>query len=658
MEVKKSEVQQQKLSHIQEQALKADHDLFIKARDVRDSSHDEFDGMTLSEHVESNAKLACSFIPPRKNSSDVSIVTGSPREKLLTIVANIFKLNLEPTAKAISKITETTDLEVGRIGTYSLKKSNLLDKDEEKKLLRGLYLGEQGTVLIREEWVPRTKKRKRTNGKTTFDPKKGTVVQSKIEELTHYNCERKLIDLLSFYPGNIKQLDLDKQPFVFTRELGNYKELEAIFSKWENWKFVKPGNKALFGDTGVDSVPYRDFRLYKLEQDQIEIIKKYDIWEDEFQIYLNGVMMLPVGFPLPYEWVGEEDEGKCYPFTHQVLEPISPFFFYGKSLMSKLRVHSELQDEMLKMMVHKTKQSIKPPMGNMTGNTLSPRIFDPGTLWDGVDPKKLSRIIDHQGVTASEYNFYSLLKNNIDALTVSPTFQGQAPDKQATATQIVTQQRQAQENLTITLFSVRRMEEKVNYLRLQNILENWTKPIDTKVEGKEIHPVYRSIEVDDVNLGDKTGKAIIRMTDQTPTNEERSKKSYELLTEKRRAKKPMEEMMLSIPLLKKNKYYWQISVNPTPRESDDLNKVLFSDKMTQAMNFFGAQSMNMDFWKKNFATIWGDKPEEVFLPSSTEDLNNMMMQKRNTEEMMGSSKSGQDLKKAVNPSLNQLVGKV
>ena len=646
----------QVLDPLQQASLKRDHELFINSRDARDQAHDEFDGMNIKEWVEFNAKTACSYIPPRKNSTDVNIVTGSPREKMLSISSNIFKLNLEPTAQAFSK-EDIPDKETGRIFTYLLKKANFLDRDEEKKLLRLLYLQEQGTVLMEEGWVPRTKKRKIVKNRETFNPQKGFKdVQAKIEEITHYNCERKLIDLLSFYPGNIKQLDLDKQPYVFTREVGNYSEIESIFGKWDNWDFVHPGKRVLFGDNGEDDVPYRDFRLYNLEDEQIEMIKVYDIWEDRFQLYFNGTMMLPADFPLPYDWVGEEDEGKCYPFTHQVLEPFSPFFFYGKSLMAKLRVHSELLDEMLRMMVHKTKQSIKPPVGNMTGNVLSPRIFDPGTMWDGVDSNKLGKIIDHQGVTSSEYNFYSLLKGNMDQLSVSQSFQGQAPDKQATATQIVTQQRQAQENMTIALFSVRRMEEKASYLRLQNLLENWTKPIDTKTDGKVMHPVYRSVTVDDVNLGDQTGQAFIQMTDFEPkTEEERRKMSYDLLTKKRKAKTPKEEMLLSIPMLKKAKYYWRTPVNPTPRESDDLNKVLLSEKFTQAMNFFGPNALNMDFFKKNFSAVWGDKYSDVFVPNSTADLNQMMVDKK-AEMLQG--QTAQKLQKAASPGLNQLVGKV
>ena len=73
------------------------------------------------------------------------------------------------------------------------------------------------------------------------------------------------------------------------------------------------------------------------------------------------------------------------------------------------------------------------------------------------------------------------------------------------------------------------------------------------------------------------------------------------------------------------------------------------------MNFFGPNALNMDFFKKNFSAVWGDKYSDVFVPNSTADLNQMMMDKK-TE--MSQGQTAQKLQKAANPGLNQLVGKV
>lgn len=631
-----------------------------RARDVRDQHHDEFDSMTVLESVEFNAKTANSYIPPRANAGDINIVTGMPREKMLDMLSNIHKLNLEPTVHAFNK-QDQEDEETGRVFTYCLKKSNRLDDDEVKRMLREYYMMEQGTVLIEEAWVPR--KKPYNVLKKKGDPINGFRDMEYVKKyITTYHAERRIIDLTNAYPENIKEFDMAKQPGFFTREVMHKKEWEAIYGDWEAAQYVHPGNHQSFlGEDGSDSVPYRDFRLYDLEDDQIEVIKWQSTYDDHYQIICNGVFMLPPDFPLPWEWMSEEGDGKCYSVTKQVFEPISPFFFYGKSLMAKLRVHAEVLDEMLKVMLHKTKQSSKPPMGNLTGQTLSPRIFDAGTLWEGVDPRKLLRLIDHDGVTSSEFQMYELIRRGVSELSVSETFQGQATQGGTTATEIMEMQKQAQLALGLTMFACRRLEEKVNYLRLQNLLENWTRPIDERIvmvkDQLVKQPIYRKFSLDNVNLQNRMGTAYVEFTSYVPKNAAEAKKlSYKSLEKKYKTK--TEHILVSVPLLSEFRHRWYVTVSPSRQESDDLNKVLFTEELGQIMQFFGPEAVNVDFYKRRFATLWGHKMEDVFTPTSMTSLQQMVGTKQNgISPPSGATRAGQAMKGAAGePSLNALVG--
>ena len=75
-----------------------------------------------------------------------------------------------------------------------------------------------------------------------------------------------------------------------------------------------------------------------------------------------------------------------------------------------------------------------------------------------------------------------LLKENIDQLTVNPTFTGQQPSGSPTATQIIEVQRQARLVMGLTIFVMSLLEKKLGELRLQNILENWFDPVDTVID--------------------------------------------------------------------------------------------------------------------------------------------------------------------------------
>jgi hypothetical protein len=625
-EMQSKPMQWQVLNDEEKETLIRHHREFDIARDVHDQGHDELDEMNIPDFVEFNAKTANSFIPPRKNAADINIVTGIPREKLLDIASNMLRLNFRSEALAFSE-DNLEDSELGRLFTFMVHKANEMEGDELKQLLRIMHLLEQGTIFVEEAWVPNTKTRKKIINPEALDPADGFArLRWYAQEMTTYHCEKRIIDMTSVYLGNIKEFEINKQPYLFTREVVHYDIAEAIYGGWSEWQYVHAGRRAAFGE-GDDDIPYRDFRLYELEDQMVEIVKYQNIWTDEYQIYINGVMMLPSGFPLPWEWVADGDEGKAYSITKTILEPISPFFAYGKSMMSKVRVHAELLDEMLRMMVYKTKQSINPPTGNMTGAVMPERLYDPARIWDGVDPRKLMPLINHNGVQPAEYQMYNLVREHVDGITVSQMFQGQEGQRNVTATQVIEMQRQAQLSLGLIMFAIRLMEEKGDYLRLQNILENWTKPIDFEVidavQGITKNR-YREISLQDVQLRDRIGTARIKMIDHVPGKEERKAVTDRLLTDERKDSSKEKNLYLSMPLFKELKYRWKVKSNPSERESNDMKKVMFGESLQQIIQFFGPEQVNLDFWKKEFSKIWGHKQEDAFKLSTMADLQTVL----------------------------------
>jgi hypothetical protein len=605
----------------------------VNSRDTRDSRHYEFDEMNVQEWVEFNAKTANSYIPPRKNATDVAIVTGTAREKMLAIVSNVFKMNLDPEVLAYDK-HENEDATLGQAFTNLLKKSNHLEDDEDKKVQRMMYLCEQGTVFLEEAWVPTVKTIKKIKNKAALNPVDGFkgLKWIKKEQVT-YKCEKNILDLTQVYLGNILEPEMEKQPYVFTRQVMDYEQASTIYGKWANWKYVRPGIRPML-DTGDDSIPYRDFRLYPLERKQVEVIKYQDAINDEYQIFINGVMMLPINFPLPWEWDG-------YSITKSVYEYISPFFAYGKSMMAKVRIDAEILDDMLRMLIHKTKQSIKPPMANLSMNVLSPRIYDPGTIWQGLDATKLMKIIDHQGVNSSEFNMYQMIQDNLNKKTVSETFQGQASGQRTTATEILEMQRQAQIALGLVLFAVQRMEEKASYLRLYNILENWTKPIDTKIDETKGRLVkkYKSITIEDVNVEGKMGSMKVNFIDKVPNVMEQERMRQEMMAEEKRSKTPYKRVDISLPLLRMLKYNFVIKVNPSERQSSNLAKVLFREELEQAFTFF-PEDTNKDFFKNRFAQVWQENPEEMFTFSTMPAMEEILQQNTGPEGQVAQQAAG------------------
>lgn len=590
----------------------------VSAANARDTNHDEFDGMSFFDNFTFNRKMANAYIPPRKNATDVNIVSGTARAKMKSIASAIVKMNLDTNVLAFDK-NDDEDLRLGNVLSNILRKSKEIDGDEEKKLLRIYALLEQGTVHLGETWTPRITRRKKFKKDAQLDPATGfDGLEWEDEEIIEYECERKIYSNLEVYPGNIKEYHIEKQPYMFRRIVMDYIEAQTIFGNWKEWKYVVPGGGQML-ETGADSLPYNNFRLYDLEENQVEVIYYEDLPNREYQIFINGVMMLPPRFPMPWEWDG-------YSMIKQVLDPINSEFYYGRSLMAELRFATEVLDRMLQMLISKTHQSIKPPSANNTGKLLGPNIFNPGQMITGVDANRIQTLINHQGVTSSEFAMYQELKTTIDMNSVNPVFQGQQPTGTATATQILEVQRQAEKSLAPIILSVSLMEEKADYLRLYNILSNWTKPIDEKIDevSQTLVKKYRTINIGNTNVGGRMGNMKVEMIDKIPSQQERWDYSYQQLTEEKRSKTPKKKVRLILPVLQNMKYRFLLRCAPSDRASDNLNKVLFREMMEQGFNYFGPQELNMDHFKKRWAMTWGENPDDVFSNFSMQGYKDLM----------------------------------
>ena len=81
-------------------------------RTERDQPWPELDNMTPVEYYESNRKKDLSYLPPKKNKTDIRIVTGHTREKDTTLLSTQLNMNFEPNITAF----DTDDLRVAELG--------------------------------------------------------------------------------------------------------------------------------------------------------------------------------------------------------------------------------------------------------------------------------------------------------------------------------------------------------------------------------------------------------------------------------------------------------------------------------------------------------------------------------------------------------------
>lgn len=583
------------------------------ARDSRDQIRVEFDGMTYVQYCEENRKLSNSYIAPKQNREDTNYQSGTIRNKMLAILASVNNLDLTGDINVFNK----DDVQMANFG-QALEdinwKTEELDNDEEKKLLRQYTMMEQGTVFVNEDWIEKMGVRK--DFTKPFDGKDAKWTK-KLEKVFE-GASREIIQNEKVYLGDITQFEMENQPYIFTVEIMPYSVAEQIYGEWDRWKYVDKRRKRFLPDDAGENTLYNsNWTLSQIQDDQVEVVKYQDKPNNEYQIILNSIPMLPIGFPMPWK------HGK-YSLVKQVFSIISSHFAYGKSFPAVSRLQVAVWDEMLKLMVLKTQKSFKPPIGNLTGRVLSSRIMMPGVVSHGIDPDQI-KLMDpdgSKGLTNAEASALEIIKSNIDSLTVNPTFAGQNPSGSPTATQIIEVQRQAKMVIGLVIFVCASLEKKLTELRMMNILEKWFDPTDEVIDEirgvmvQRFRSFTRKAPVTKAGMGQRITKV---------TNEPHS--AYALFQEEEKITEetgiPTRITEMNPDVIKASKYQLYVSVIPREKLSSPTSKLLFREMMADIQLFERPDQGIMPDWAylgERFATNWEENSDKLFKKINPQEM--------------------------------------
>lgn len=597
LEKEKKEIKRPEYTREEEEYLAALKKRLHAAKDQRDTQHDEFDGMDYLTHYESCERLANTFIQPKRNREDTNFQSGMARQKLFALLAALSNLNLKGDISAYDKDA----LKIQSLGDAMediIARTDELDNDEEKQILRFYELLKHGTVFVEEVWQEQDRKKKKLKRK--YDGLvRGVKWDEKIEK-AFARPTRNIIPGTNVYLGDLTKYDVSDQPYIFTVEIKPYEEAEAIFGNWERWDNV-PCELAEVNPNEKTSGYDPNWRLLEAKDNQVEIIRYQDKWGNEFAVLLNGVLMTPVGLPLPY---GLDD----YTITQQNLEPIHSKFAYGKSLVSRIKNKVAILDEFMRLGILKTQKSFMPPYLNLSGRMLTARAFMPGKITHGIPPNSLVPLSEKesQGVTNSELAMISEIQNSIDSETTSPVFSGQTSKGSATATEIVELQRQAKMMLGLTIFAVSTLEWKLTWKRIRNILSNWFQEEEVMKDGQPTKR-YKPLGVDRPIEGEGQGRRVVVPTKNIPTAETILRAEEALSMEQGM---PVRLIFIDPDELNLMKLQWQVTVTPKEKKSSEVEKLLFRAEMADAQMF--GPMLNLDYLAERFASVWNENAQKMF----------------------------------------------
>lgn len=569
------------LTENEEKQKQAIRSKVYQAQLQRNQPYPEFGSLNYLTFFEQNRNKAHTILPAKKNDAEVIISTGTLEFKIDAVLSAVQNLNLGPQVRAYDQSNSRVML-AGTALEDAILMTEELDDDEEKQILRQKELLIQGTVFVEERWVKKFKLEKTLNTENYNGEFRGVTWDTKLKKFFE-GPTRSVKYGPNVYLGNITEFEMKNQPWVALLEVKSYEEVQSMFEGWERWKNVshklRPSNLEQPG-TQTISQSNKVWTLNAIGVDQVEIMVYQDRWNNELQIMLNGEPMLPIGFPLSFI-----SPGGNYTIEKQVLKTYDNFA-YGRGFIQSVERASDLLDEMMRLMILKTRKSFMPAYINTSKRVISQRVLYPGTISMGIAADALQKIGDEsEGVTQSEFSVIRELSDRIDRQTVSPNFTGQQTKSNTTATEVLELQRQAKMTLGLIIFACVLMEKKLGYLRLYNILENYFRPIEKMVLSDRAQ--YR-ITTRSTNVGGKGNgeRQVIPMKGEVPTPAEI--RVMEMNEEKLKGY-PVEKIFMDPDEMKQNIQAWYVVVDAKEKDTSNTDKVMFREELNDlqmmAQNF-------------------------------------------------------------------------
>jgi hypothetical protein len=584
----------------------------------RDKPHMELDGMTYLEYYESNRKKDLAYLPPKKNKEDVRITSGVTREKDTTLLATLLNFNFVPDITAFNP-DDTIEQGLGDSMSNLLKKSREIEDWEMRKRIMYREFVAQGDVFIldlhTEEFA------KQPLNKPTWDPTNSSIsdynVQTRVKKVFS-GCKAKMITGTKVYLGSVRVEHMEDQDAGAIVNVYKRSTAWAKYGTWERWENVPTTRDSL--TLGEAQGIYKTWNMVECQEDEVVEIMLFDKVNNRFQIYLNGVPMLPHTYLL----TNISPSGDI-PMAQGKNEPISDFA-YSKGQPSKTRIDEEVYDESLKLMILGMRQGRKPPMGSRNKKVYSQNVFAPGTITPDMRDGELFSILQNPGLNAADFSFHQLIKQGIDEKSVNTSYEGTDPKGDPTATQIVQEKEQQMLKFGQSIDGIVALERRLSWLRIYNILTHWTKKYDADMDTVQeaVYGKYRSFSVDtSLENGQKGMKMYRFTTDEYPSKREVLKEEKQL-TEK--YQKQVRIVYLQPDMLRKMKYTWFILVNPTPKNNDVLSQVLFVQNMRQGFEMFGPEAFNLEYVKQRWSVLINEDFSKLFRKVDAVQQMQQMMQ--------------------------------
>lgn len=385
------------------------------------NSYKLFNDRSPQEYFELNQEDSVVYVPPPLDPRDWRnhMRWNEQRDKFDALLAFLLDLNFkcEPAAR---DLFGTVSKGMGDVADGVIAYAELLDNGAEKNLLADYAMYRDGTVAEEVTWVERSLTRKIGKNWNPKDNPETFVSESRSID-GFIGIETNLMKLNRVYLGDVSQAFIEKQPHVWKEYVIPYSSAYAIFKDYYMWKFIKPYRQTedAWTDNDVDIETEE-----KGEADKVRVRIYENIERDEYAIYINRVLMTPVGMRMP--------ETGSYSITWQRASVLDPHFAYGRSFLANMRPFTKSLDLLRNIFIDRARQGLEPPMVSRFRFLVNKYMFKPASVIQNAGEGGLTPLIPEGAMNNFVFEAMKMLETNIDKASISPSFQGQNTKGQQT----------------------------------------------------------------------------------------------------------------------------------------------------------------------------------------------------------------------------------
>lgn len=622
-----------------------------QARDLQRIPLREYDDKTYIQQYNANRDADLSYNPDLDSEEGLGkgVTTGLTREKDTTILSTLLSMNYKPNVTAFEK-DNTIIAGLGNELEDLVVKSREIEVYDEKKQSIYRELIAQGVVYVEEVY---TERKIPANVDINWSPKQ-KISEYKGDNYPIYDieekCEVKLHLGKYVLTSSMTEQEIQNNDLVATYEELDRGVAQTIYGDWDRWDLVPecvenetPFNENQERNSGADFL----WNTFKVGKGKVGVTKVYERFSNKYMILLNGVMVLPVNFPLT-----KRSPSGLIPIAKGLGEVI-PNFRDGKGIPSKTRVDQKLYDTVLRAMVGKAWQSFNPALGTKSGNNLSKDIIKANTLTSGIKKDDIFTILPEQllSISNGDVSMFNILKEIINEKSVTDSFSGQNTEAN-TATEVINQKKQTMIKLISLIDGVKNLERRLVFLRIYNILVNYTKSQDV-VFNEEVKEIIDGVEM--ITKKTKSSKKYKKFN--TKTSFQDGKKGQKITEfvgddfeypsvrdqiryEDDMTKKYGMETRISYinaEWLRKLQAIFNIDIIVSPDTDDNMQLLMFIDNLTRVANMFGVEVFKKDYVLQRISVKMNEDFDKLF---QVED--NTLMNMLN--QAMGNNQNPTDVK--------------